>query len=133
MTRFFLPVAVHEAAFADANHLAMCCGEGPADAQTWVTASFKDANGQRYAVRALWVTEGWMQSAQGPLSRPEWDTDELVDMEAVARAQAAIRLEGSPAPGLIVCCVETQDALVALAEWGLVQIDPEPDPEDEGE
>ena len=85
-----LTVACCATLMDDANHLAMCLGESSADAQTYAIAGWQDAQGNSYAA-ACFLSESMAQDVrEGPVQRPEWDTEELIDMTAAHRAQAAL-------------------------------------------
>ena len=43
-----------------------------------------------YSAASFPVRDEWVQKAQSPLVRPEWDTEEIIDMAAANRAQAAL-------------------------------------------
>jgi hypothetical protein len=129
MSNHFLPTCCSVDVSEDANHLAMAIGEGPADGETWVTALYQDAEGNRYIVRNLWVPEGWASRALGPLMRPEWDTDGIVDLDKAHAAQETVVVsDDTPATvGKIITCT-SDDMDTALAVWGLELI-----PQEEGE
>jgi hypothetical protein len=129
MSNFFLPTCVSADLLDDANQLALVVGQSMADLQTWVATPFQ-RDGVRYATRDLWVPQGWIDGITGPLQRPAWDVDEQIDMDAAARAQAAILLvdasEGiQPAtPGKIIVVLGA-DIDEALAGWGINLIEQE--------
>jgi hypothetical protein len=129
MSNFFLPTCVSADLLDDANQLALVVGESMADLQTWVATPFQ-RDGVRYATRDLWVPQGWIEGITGPLQRPAWDVDEQIDMDAAARAQAAILLvdasEGiQPAsPGKIIAVLGA-DIDAAITAWGITLIEQE--------
>jgi hypothetical protein len=131
----FIPTCCSVAVAENANHLAMAIGEGPADGETWVTALHRDAQGNHFIVRNLWVPEGWLDRALGPLTRPEWDTEKIVDLDKAEAAQEAVLLSddfddtaSTPATvGKIIACT-SGDMDTALAAWGLELI-----PQEEGD
>jgi hypothetical protein len=77
---------------ADANHLAMVLGLGPADGQSYRIGSWRDADGYAYACVSFLARPEWLAAAQSGLVRPAWDTDQIIDMAAADRAQAALDL-----------------------------------------
>lgn len=86
----------------DANQLAMCLGFSEADSETYRGLNWQDANGNLYAAASFEARPEWIMAAQAPLQRPAWDTAEIIDMDAAARAQAALvfwqAAEDSPTP-----------------------------------
>jgi hypothetical protein len=118
------PVAL----ISDANHLAMALAYGPADGETYRNPQWQDADGNLYAAASFEARPEWIGMAQAPLVRPDWDTGEIIDMDAAARAQAALvfALEPTPAvPGQLTA-IGGMGGLDALAAMGLAQIEPDP-------
>ena len=110
---------------SDANNLAMVLGYGPSDAQTYVALNWQDAGGNLYAVASLPVSDAFITTAQSPLQRPAWDTDNIIDMAAANRAQAALIFSLTPVtalPDKLTACAG-DDALATLAAMGLTQIE----------
>lgn len=97
-----LTIATPAAHMDIANHYAMALGYGPADSLTYRNPSWQDTDGNTYAVASLPVSDGFVDAATNPLVRPEWDTDEIVDMVKAAQAQAIVTLwtpnEDDPTP-----------------------------------
>lgn len=85
-----ITAACPEALVADSNQLAMCLAYGPDDGRTYGPLNWQDAEGNLYSAASWEASEAWIEAAQAPLVRPAWDTDEIIDMEAAARAQAAL-------------------------------------------
>ena len=114
--------AVPESLIPDANQLAMVLGEGPADVHTFGHLFHQDTAGTLYSVRTLWVPEPWASSVQAPLTRPEWDTDNLIDMEAAERAQAALVLstEVIPASPAAITAIDGMSGDAAVEAMGLI-------------
>lgn len=87
---------------SDANQLAMVLGFSEADGETYRGLNWADAKGNRYAAASFDASDAWLVAAQAPLTRPAWDVDEVIDMDAAARAQAAMvfwqATEDSPTP-----------------------------------
>lgn len=122
---------------ADANHLAMVLGQGPADGLTYGWVGWENADG-RFAMRDFLVRPEWLEAAIGAPVRPAWDEGSEIDMDAAARAHAAIDLwlppeEGEdpaaypvPAPGRLVVFagLDTRAAVAAA------QVTPVDDPLD---
>jgi hypothetical protein len=83
----------------DANHLAMVLGLGPADGQTYRVGPWRDADGNAYACVSFLARPEWLTSAQSGIVRPAWDTDQIIDMDAAGRAQAALDLSSGVKAG----------------------------------
>jgi hypothetical protein len=118
-----ITVACPEALKADANNLAMVLAFGPADELTYGALNWQDADGNLYAAASFEASEEWIAGAQGPLTRPAWDTlPYTISMAAANRAQDALVLwagEGDiPQAALgkltAIAGMEGRDALVAM-------------------
>lgn len=125
-----ITVACPEALISDANHLAMVLAEGPADALTYRIPSWQDADGNIYAAASFVAQPSWVDTAQGPLERPEWDTDNTINMAAAARAHALVSIwglgEDEPAPKAApdnILAMFHPDPLAAMAMAGVTQIE----------
>ena len=113
----------------DANHFAMALGSGPADALTYGSLNWLDTAGSLYACASLIVSDTFVSTAQSTLSRPVWDVDNIIDMDAARRAQAALvfSLEAvEVAPDKLTACAG-DNALAVLAAMGLAQVEVEVD------
>lgn len=110
-----------EVLVSDANNLAMCLAYGPDDGETFRGLSWKDANGSLYAAASWEASEQWIVAAQAPLVRPTWDTTEIIDMDAAARAQAALvySTEASLASTATLTAIGGQEGPAALGLMGL--------------
>jgi len=120
-----LTIACPEALWDDANNLAMVLGFGPDDAATYVALNWQDAGGNLYACASLPVSDTFTSAAQSPLQRPAWDVDNIIDMDAARRAQAALVFSLTPVtamPDKLTACVG-DDALATLAAMGLTQVE----------
>ena len=130
----FVPICVPEPLTDAANHLIAALGESPADLLTWGHLPFTKA-GTLYGTRWLLCPDNAQEALAEPISHPEWDTEELLDMALVAQAQAALLFpahiedEASteeqapmPAPDKIVfwCGGPAIDA--AVEAWGLERV-----------
>jgi len=82
--------AAPEALVYASNQLAMCLAYGPADGETYVGLNWVDADGNLYAATSFEARDEWIVAAQAPLVRPAWDVNEIIDMVAAERAQAAL-------------------------------------------
>ena len=125
--RLRLTIACPEALRDDANNLAMALGYRPDDAGTYVGLNWQDADGNLYACASLIVSDTFTTAAQSGLQRPSWDTDNIIDMDAARRAQAALvfSLEAvEVAPDKLTACAG-DDALAVLAAMGLTQVEVE--------
>ena len=115
---------------ADANQLAMVLGYGPADALTYGEPTWQDSKGNLYAAASLDVSPMFTHAATSPLQRPEWDTDEIIDMAAAQSAQAKVIIwglgEDEPAPKATpdnLLAMFHPDPLTAMAMAGVTQIE----------
>jgi hypothetical protein len=120
-----LTIACPDALRDDANALAMALGYGPSDALTYGALNWQDAAGNLYACASLPVSETFTTTAQATLQRPTWDTDNIISMAAVDRAQAALVFSLEPvevAPDKLTACAG-EDALATLAAMGLTQVE----------
>ena len=89
--------------------------------------NWQDADGNLYAVASLPVSDAFVSTAQSTLSRPAWDTDNIIDMDAARRAQAALVFSLTPVtamPDKLTACAG-DDALATLAAMGLTQVEVE--------
>jgi len=103
----------------------MVLGYGPDDAETYVALNWQDAAGNLYACASLTVSDAFTTAAQSGLQRPAWDVDNIIDMDAARRAQAALvfSLEAVAAmPDKLTACAG-DDALATLAAMGLTQVE----------
>jgi len=110
---------------SDANNLAMVLGYGPSDAETYGELNWQDAGGNLYACASLSVSDAFTTAAQSGLQRPAWDVDNIIDMDAARRAQAALVFSLTPVtamPDKLTACVG-DDALATLAAMGLTQVE----------
>ena len=120
-----LTIPCPDALRADGNHFAMVLGYGPADAETYVALNWQDADGNLYACASLIVSDTFVSKAQSTLSRPAWDVDNIIDMDAARRAQAALVFSLTPVaamPDKLTACAG-DDALATLAAMGLSQVE----------
>jgi len=102
----------------DANQLALCLGESSADDQTFTTASYQDASGNRYAVCSTVAKPIFAQMAGQPLQAPDHAPD--MDLAAATRAQALLQInKGIATPDVIAVILgdrleSAQDHIKAL-------------------
>ena len=112
---------------SDANHLAMVLGFGPADALTYNGGTWQDSAGNLYSAASGIIGSQFLGMATSALSRPEWDTDNAVNMAGAARAQEAVALiqgDASPiASPTRITAVLGDDGLAALALMGLAPVE----------
>lgn len=116
---------------SDGNQLAMALGFSEADGETYRGLNWADGT-NRYAAASFEARPEWIMAAQAPLTRPAWDVDGIIDMDAAARAQAALvfwqATEDSPTPAadpLHLTAVAGLDGPAALAAMGLAPADEE--------
>ena len=123
-----ITAACPEAMVFDGNQLAMCLAYGPADGETYrLPCGWQDADGNLYSAASWEASEEWIAAAQAPLTRPAWDVDEIIDMEAAERAQAALVFSVEPftATRTNLNALGGIDGPDALAAMGLTPV-PEP-------
>lgn len=86
-----ITAACPEAMISDANQLAMVLAFGSDDGRTYGPAAWQDASGSLYSAASWVASPQWVEAAQQPLTRPEWDTEPYrVNMVGAKRAQAAL-------------------------------------------
>jgi len=122
-----LTIACPKALRDDANQLAMVLGYGPDDAETYGKLNWQDAGGNLYACASLTVSDTFTTAAQSGLQRPAWDVDNIIDMDAARRAQAALMFSLTPVtamPDKLTACAG-DDALATLDAMGLTQVEVE--------
>ena len=120
-----LTIACPDALRADGNHFAMALGSGPAEALTYGSLNWLDTVGNLYVCASLIVSDTLVSKAQSTLYRPAWDVDNIIDMDAARRAQAALVFSLTPVtamPDKLTACVG-DDALATLAAMGLTQVE----------
>ena len=123
MTR--ITAAAPEAMISDANNYAMCLGQSEADGQTYNGLNWQDADGNLYAAASFEARDEWITFAQAPLVRPAWDVNEIIDMAAAERAQAALvfSTEAILASPAALTAIGGMDGVAALANMGLEMVD----------
>lgn len=116
-----ITAAAPEALVSDANQLAMVLAFGPADGETYSGLNWVDDKGNLYACASWEATEAWVEASQNPLQRPEWDTDQIIDMVAAERAQAALvfSTEATLASTAILTAIGGMDGQQAISAMGL--------------
>ena len=122
MTR--ITAVAPEAMISDANQYAMCLGQSEADGQTYNGLNWQDANGNLYAAASFEARDEWITFAQAPLVRPAWDVNEIIDMVAAERAQAALvfSTEATSASPAALTAIGGMDGVAALAAMGLTAV-----------
>ena len=107
---------------SDANNLAMCLAFSPADGETYTGLNWQDIDGNLYAAASLEVSYEWITAASQPLIRPAWDMDEIIDMMAAERAQAALvfSLEPTLANPMHLVVLGGLSGVEALTAMGLI-------------
>ena len=116
-----ITAAAPEALVSDSNQFAMCMGFSLADGLTFSNLNWQDAQGNLYGCASWEASEAWLGKAQEPLERPSWDVDEVIDMEAAGRAQAALVISTEPllASPSNLTAITGMEALSALEAMGL--------------
>jgi hypothetical protein len=108
------------------NQMMMVLQEGLGDGNTFATPSRVDADENEYSVARFDVSPEWLIAMQAPMVRPEWDTEDHIDMAAAATAQASLVFwDGTgphpmPSASTIVATLYTP-ALEALTVMGLTE------------
>jgi hypothetical protein len=120
-----ITAAAPEALVFDSNQFAMCMGYSEADGLTFSNLNWQDANGGLYGCASWEASEEWLGKAQEPLERPSWDVDEVIDMVAAGRAQAAlvVSTEAVAAYPAVLTAISGMDGLTAIAAMGLNQVE----------
>ena len=106
------------------NQLAMCLAYGPADGETYRGLNWVDASGNLYAAASFEARVEWITAAQTALHRPDWDVDEVIDMDAAAQAQAALVFSTNATlavPGVLTA-IGGMDGPAALVAMGLTAL-----------
>ena len=121
-----ITAAAPEALVFDSNQFAMCLGYSLADGLTFSNINWQDADGVLYACASWEASDAWLEKAQAPLVRPAWDVDEVIDMEAAERAQAAlvVSTEAVAADQAVLTAISGMQALDAIAAMGLSVLEP---------
>ena len=122
-----LTIACPAAHIDNANQLAMVLGYSEADGLTYRGLSWHDAQGNLYALASLPVGDSFVSKAISPLVRPEWDADEVIDMDKASQAQGLVVFwqptEESPDAPLAtpdaITAVAGDDAVSMIAAMGL--------------
>jgi hypothetical protein len=75
----------------------MCLAFSAADGETFrLPCGWRNAAAQLYSAASFEASDSWIAAAQQPLVRPAWDVDEVIDMNAAARAQAVLVIADEP-------------------------------------
>ena len=114
----------------DANQRAMALGYGPADGLTYSNVGYQDALGNLYACASLPVGDSFVSTATSPLERPEWDTEEVIDMTKATQAQGLVFLwtpnEDDPYPPQAnpsqIVAILGPSGLEAISTMGLLAV-----------
>jgi len=96
-------IATPVANIPDANQLALCLGESPADDQTFTTASYQDAQGNLYAVCSTVAKPLFAELAGQRLQAP--DHAPGMDLVAATRAQALLQINGGIATPDVIAVI----------------------------
>ncbi len=125
MTR--ITAAAPEALVYECNQLAMVLAFSVADGLTYTGLNWSDGDGNLYAAASWEASDAWVEGASQPLVRPAWDVDEVIDMDAANRAQAALVFSTDPVPATPthLTALSGPDAVAALGLMGLVPVTPE--------
>ena len=115
-------IAVPQAMISDANQLAACMGLSLEDLNTFGAASYRDEQGNLYAVCSAAMTPRVLQEVSaGQLVRPEFDPNRQINMTGAGRALALLVIDVVPAsPEKIVAIIDINPSS-AIAAMGLTQ------------
>ncbi len=115
-------IAVPQAMISDANQLAACMGLSLADLNTFGAASYRDEQGNLYAVCSAAMTPRVLQEVSaGQLVRPEFDPNRQINMTGAGRALALLVIDVVPAsPEKIVAIIDINPSS-AITAMGLTQ------------
>ena len=111
-------IAAPAAHIPDANQLALALGESSADDRTFSTASYKDEQGNLYAVGSTVAKPIFAQLAGQPLQAP--DHAPGMDIAAATRAQGMLQINGGIASPDVIAVIlgnrleSVQDHIAAL-------------------
>ena len=115
----------------DCNALAMVLAFGPPDGDTYRGLNWQDAQGNFYACASWEARPEWVNAAQAPLVRPEWDVEPYqINMAGAKRAQDALVFwapsEETPTPPqastTALTAIGGMSGLDALAAMGLTSV-----------
>lgn len=111
-----------EALIADANQLAGVTGECMEDVNTYGAARYEDEEGRLFSVASFQATAGLFEKvgiAQkgAGLQRPDYDTGEILDMEAAERAKEKLLLIYPPTEEEPDMPDFTDGDLVVFIDW----------------
>ena len=124
-----ITVSCPQALIPQANQLAMCLAFSEDDSRTYGPPNWQDIGGNLYAAASFLARSEWITAAQSPLVRPDWDTAEIIDMDAAADAQAALvfSTEAIAASPNALTAIGGMEGIEALAAMGLKPIEVEDD------
>ena len=108
----------------DANQLALCLGESSADDRTFSTASYKDEQGNLYAVGSTVAKPIFAQLAGQPLQAPDHAPE--MDLEAATRAQALLQINGGIATPDVIAVIlvdRLESAQLHIKVLGLTRVE----------
>ena len=116
-------IAAPAAHMADANQLALCLGESPADNKTFFAENYEDGAGNLYAVCSTVAKPIFVERSAEPLSAPDYAPD--ADLEAASRAQSILAIGEPAAPDRIAAIVgdRLESAQGHLAQLGLARVE----------
>lgn len=119
-----ITVACPAALVSEANQLAAALGESMADAETFSFAGWQDDSGNLFSAASVIVSDSWITKAQEPLTRPEWDTSEEIDMGAASSAQAVLVFVSEPTPATTnqITAMIWDDGVGALVMMGITPV-----------
>ena len=129
-----LTVACPKSLIVSANQLAMVLAFGPADGKTYGELKWKDGNGNLYACASFEASPEWIAGAVSKLAKPEWDTENKVNLTSARYVQAKLSVwlgpgdnPEKPIPIPLantgkLTVVAGADALAALSSMGIKKV-----------
>lgn len=125
-----LTVACPQGLILKAKHLAMVLGESQEDFYTFNDSNWQDTSGNLYSCASFEVSQFFLSIATSSLTRPGWDANGFVDMEAATDAQSTLNVwvknESEPgsnpphANSKNISVIGGVDGLEAIALIGLI-------------
>lgn len=118
-----------ESLIGDANELMGAVGLSMADRQTIKQADWEDSQGNKYACVSARVTSGLIGKMGASLTRPDFDTEESIDMVKANAVASNIVTYGSGSPSDYIPTTSLliaidQEPLAFIKDAGLARLEP---------
>ena len=115
-----------------ANELAMVLGYSLADGGTFTELAWQDSEDNLYAVASFPITPEFLVEAESELVRPDWDTEEVINMALAQVGQGALIIGDVEASVDKITARLGDSGVETLAAMGLVlYVEPEPEEPEE--